>query len=259
MLLAVLLAPTRASAQGHDHATRGSSESPAKSARVGDVYLLDIDAVDAKPLGPIGAQIVRLHEGREFRFSSKANADAFEAAPAKYIAAVDAKMVAHQRGDYPLETCLVSGEKLGGEMGDPIDYIYGNRLVRFCCQGCIGKFGKDPKKFLAQLDAAVVEKQHAAYSAETCVVSGEKLGAMGEPIEYVVGNRLVRLCCKGCVGKFEKDPLAHLAKLAQGAGSAATTSAPIGAASYTCPMHADVIQDKAGRCPKCGMDLVKKE
>ena len=24
---------------------------------------------------------------------------------------------------------------------------------------------------------------------------------------------------------------------------------------YTCPMHADVHKDKAGKCPKCGMDL----
>lgn len=28
---------------------------------------------------------------------------------------------------------------------------------------------------------------------------------------------------------------------------------------YTCPMHSDVLQDKAGKCPKCGMNLVKKE
>ena len=28
---------------------------------------------------------------------------------------------------------------------------------------------------------------------------------------------------------------------------------------YTCPMHADVLSDKPGKCPKCGMDLVKKE
>jgi hypothetical protein len=27
---------------------------------------------------------------------------------------------------------------------------------------------------------------------------------------------------------------------------------------YTCPMHKDVIKDKPGKCPKCGMDLVKK-
>jgi predicted RNA-binding Zn-ribbon protein involved in translation (DUF1610 family) len=26
---------------------------------------------------------------------------------------------------------------------------------------------------------------------------------------------------------------------------------------YICPMHADVMQDHPGKCPKCGMDLVK--
>ena len=24
---------------------------------------------------------------------------------------------------------------------------------------------------------------------------------------------------------------------------------------YTCPMHSDVVSDKPGKCPKCGMDL----
>lgn len=24
---------------------------------------------------------------------------------------------------------------------------------------------------------------------------------------------------------------------------------------YTCPMHSDVVNDKPGKCPKCGMDL----
>ena len=27
---------------------------------------------------------------------------------------------------------------------------------------------------------------------------------------------------------------------------------------YTCPMHPEVVQDKAGDCPKCGMKLVEK-
>lgn len=28
---------------------------------------------------------------------------------------------------------------------------------------------------------------------------------------------------------------------------------------YTCPMHPEVLTDKPGKCPKCGMNLVKKE
>ncbi len=28
--------------------------------------------------------------------------------------------------------------------------------------------------------------------------------------------------------------------------------------TYTCPMHPEVISDKPGKCPKCGMQLVKK-
>ena len=59
---------------------------------------------------------------------------------------------------YPLTTCVVSGEGLD-EMGKPIDYIYKqdgqpDRLVKFCCKSCIGKFKKDPAKYLAKLDAA---------------------------------------------------------------------------------------------------------
>lgn len=30
------------------------------------------------------------------------------------------------------------------------------------------------------------------------------------------------------------------------------------ATTYTCSMHPEVVSDKPGKCPKCGMDLVKK-
>ncbi|MDP2336576.1 MAG: heavy metal-binding domain-containing protein [Bacteroidota bacterium] len=29
--------------------------------------------------------------------------------------------------------------------------------------------------------------------------------------------------------------------------------------NYTCPMHSEIISDKPGTCPKCGMELVKLE
>ncbi|MHB9143586.1 MAG: heavy metal-binding domain-containing protein [Paludibacter sp.] len=35
------------------------------------------------------------------------------------------------------------------------------------------------------------------------------------------------------------------------------TKAP--AVKYTCPMHPEVIKDKSGKCPKCGMTLVVKK
>ncbi len=28
---------------------------------------------------------------------------------------------------------------------------------------------------------------------------------------------------------------------------------------YTCTMHPEIVKDEPGKCPKCGMDLVKKE
>lgn len=30
-------------------------------------------------------------------------------------------------------------------------------------------------------------------------------------------------------------------------------------AQYTCTMHPEILQNEPGKCPKCGMDLVKKE
>lgn len=51
------------------------------------------------------------------------------------------------------------------------------------------------------------------YPLETCVVSGEKLGSMGEPFVITHDGTEVRFCCDSCVPKFKKDPAKYLAKL----------------------------------------------
>ncbi|MEQ8821043.1 MAG: hypothetical protein RLY93_12440 [Sumerlaeia bacterium] len=46
---------------------------------------------------------------------------------------------------------------------------------------------------------------------DTCVVSGQKLGSMGDPVIRLHEGREVRFCCAGCIGMFEKDPAKYLA------------------------------------------------
>ncbi len=51
---------------------------------------------------------------------------------------------------YTLETCIVSGEKLGS-MGAPVVRVHEGQEVKFCCESCIEDFEKEPAKFLAKL------------------------------------------------------------------------------------------------------------
>ena len=45
-----------------------------------------------------------------------------------------------------------------------------------------------------------------AYPLDTCPVSGEKLGSMGDPVVVSHEGVEVRLCCKGCLKEFNADP-----------------------------------------------------
>jgi YHS domain-containing protein len=216
--LALCTAQT-AFAQHGDHDHGRQKEEKAKPQFKGDPYILETDAVSGEKLGPIEKQVVIDYEGRELRFANEENVKTFRADPAKYLAKVDEAMVKQQLPFYPLEMCPVSGKKLG-EMGESMNLIYKNRLVRFCCPDCKAEFLKDPSKYIAKLDAAVVAAQSKKYAAKTCVVSDETFGGeMGEPVDYVIGNRLVRLCCDGCIKKLRKDPLKFLAMIDSAKGT----------------------------------------
>ena len=44
------------------------------------------------------------------------------------------------------------------------------------------------------------------YTAQTCIVSGNKLGSMGSPVSEVYKGQEVKFCCKPCVKKFHTTP-----------------------------------------------------
>lgn len=72
-------------------------------------------------------------------------------------APVQPEAIADQLAKYPLKVCVVTDEPLG-DHGKIIDHVHMGRLVRFCCKACIEDFDKDPKKYMAKLDAAAAGK-----------------------------------------------------------------------------------------------------
>jgi YHS domain-containing protein len=106
---------------------------------------------------------------------------------------------------YPLDKCIVSGETLG-EHGEVVVKEYDGREVRFCCKMCVKDFEKDQATYLKKMDEAIIGAQLENYPAETCPISGQKLGAMGEPYNFVNEGHLVRLCCSGCLDQFNENP-----------------------------------------------------
>ncbi|MEN3939792.1 hypothetical protein WJU23_00740 [Prosthecobacter sp. SYSU 5D2] len=51
---------------------------------------------------------------------------------------------------YPLDTCIVSGNKLGS-MGTPVTKVHQGQEVKFCCEPCVEEFEENPAKFMAKL------------------------------------------------------------------------------------------------------------
>ncbi len=51
------------------------------------------------------------------------------------------------------------------------------------------------------------------YPLTTCVVSGDKLGAMGSPVSINYKGTEIRFCCHDCDASFNENPAKYLAKL----------------------------------------------
>lgn len=117
-------------------------------------YPLDMCPVMNVKIDSKGSPVTFEHEGRTVKVCCTRCEGTFKKNPERFHKKLDAMITAKQKADYPLKTCLVSGEELGGEMGEPINYVHRptNQLVRFCCEGCVDPFKAEPDKFLAKLN-----------------------------------------------------------------------------------------------------------
>ncbi|MBX3580400.1 MAG: heavy metal translocating P-type ATPase [Rhizobiaceae bacterium] len=106
------------------------------------------------------------------------------------------------------------------------------RVFHFCSAGC-------HSKFIAQPDA---------YLTATDLVCGMAVDRASARHFHRHEDEKVYFCSKLCKGKFEADPALYLGD------RPAPEPMPKGT-RYTCPMHPEIVRDKPGSCPLCGMAL----
>jgi hypothetical protein len=84
-----------------------------------------------------------------------------------------------------------------------------------------------------------------AAKAEGCACQhGKDAGCKCESCQQAKGSCACESCqCEGCAHKKAAGAKSEQAKVKAGA-------------TYTCPMHPNVVHDKPGECPDCGMALV---
>ena len=79
--------------------------------------------------------LVRADEGHKHDVESKENAADKKAKP------------------YPLDTCIVTDEKLG-EHGKPYVFTHKGQEIKMCCKDCLKDFKKEPAKYLKKIEGA---------------------------------------------------------------------------------------------------------
>ncbi len=123
--------------------------------------------------------------------------------------------------------CPVDGKPVDKE----ISVEHGDHAVQFCSEPCRERFTKAPDQYMKNF-------YHAFTTQTRCPVMDDPIN----PAMYVdlAPHQRVYVCCKKCVGKFQKNPAKYGANLDS---------------FYICPMKQDkdIGALKASDCPKCGM------
>ncbi len=86
-------------------------------------------------------------------------------------------------------------------------------------------------------------------------VCGMSVDPATAPAQVVHEGRTYYFCNPSCACKFEADPNRYLHGGPVGMTAPAPAPAPGAKVEYICPMDPEVVRDRPGPCPKCGMAL----
>jgi Cu+-exporting ATPase len=138
----------------------------------------------------------------------------------------------------------------------PASETHAGQTYYFCCKGCAATFRSDPEKYLApkpiQINAPGLVQigqpaaKEVTFKDPVCGMNVKPASAAGK--ETYQGETYY-FCSQGCAAKFHADPVKYLAP------QTIQTAPPAAGSKYTCPMHPEIIRDKPGSCPICGMAL----
>jgi YHS domain-containing protein len=180
-----------------EHAQHGKVEQP-KQAETQESKLPLCPLMDE----PVDFTVKTLTGEGAVYFCCKECIPKYEKDPAKYAQKVAAQREALKKLERIQVSCPVSGNPIDGKTFAMFD----DQGVNFCCKDCPPKYGKDPAKYKAKLEAS--------YTYQTkCPVSGDKI----DPTAFTdlsTGQRIY-LCCAGCGEKLLKDPAKYAPKLAE--------------------------------------------
>jgi hypothetical protein len=68
------------------------------------------------------------------------------------LGATAADKPAEKAKPYPLKTCIVSDEPLGGDHGEPYVFVHKGQEIKLCCKPCQKDFNKSPETYLKKLE-----------------------------------------------------------------------------------------------------------
>src|SRR5579883_2548938 len=131
--------------------------------------------------------------------------------------------------------------------------VYEGQTYYFCCPSCLQTFQADPSRYLRGAHDA-----HGAGAPPAEQVIDPVCGMTVDPAtaagSWEYHGHTYYFCSPHCLHQFQADPERHLAP-APPAAAASPATPPGTKVEYFCPMDPEVISDRPGSCPKCGMAL----